>query len=172
MDRLAQLYVNDIVTKHGVLISIVSDRDSRFTSNFWKSFQREIGTKLKMNSTYHSQTDGQSERTIQTLEDMLRSCIIDFKGNWDDHLPLAEFAYNNSCHASIKVALQEVLYSRKCRTPICWYDIEEKRELGLELIQQTLAKIDAIRERTKVAQDRQKSYFDLKRRTIEFQVGD
>ena len=172
MERLAQLYINEIVSRHGVPVSIVSYRDSRFTSNFWKSIQRELGTTLNMSTTYHPQTDGQSERTIQTLEDMLRSCVIDFKGNWDDHLPLVEFAYNNSYHTSIKAAPYEALYGRKCRTPVCWFDVGEKRELGPELIQQTSAKIDTIRERMKAAQDRQKSYADLKRRPMEFQVGD
>ncbi|KAI3755175.1 hypothetical protein L1987_54970 [Smallanthus sonchifolius] len=107
MDKLAQLYVNEIVTLHGVPLSIVSDRDSRFTSRFWKSFQKSLGMKLNLSTTYHPQTDGQSEKTIQTLEDMLRACVIDFGGSWDDHLPLMEFSYNN-----IQAAPFEGLYDR------------------------------------------------------------
>jgi hypothetical protein len=119
LERLAQLYVDEIMTKHGVPISIMSDRDSRFTSRFWQSFQKAMGTKLNMSTSYHPQTDGQSERTIQTLEDMLRACVIEFSGSWDVHLPLIEFSYNNNYHAGIKVALFEALYGRKSRTPVC-----------------------------------------------------
>ena len=85
-----------IVRLHGVSVSIVSDRDPRFTAHFWKSFQKVMRTQLMMSTAFHTQTDGQSERTIQVLEDMLRACILDFKGSWEEHLPLVEFAYNNS----------------------------------------------------------------------------
>ncbi|XP_070010561.1 uncharacterized protein [Nicotiana sylvestris] len=80
------------------------DRGAQFTANFWKSFQKGLGTRVNLSTVFHPQTDGQAEHTIQTLEDMLRACVIDFKGNWDDHLPLIEFAYNNSYHSSIKMA--------------------------------------------------------------------
>ncbi|GKC50797.1 putative reverse transcriptase domain-containing protein [Tanacetum coccineum] len=95
MDRLARLYLNEIFTRHGVPILIISDRDSRFTSRFWQSMEEALGTRLDMSTAYHPQTDGQSERTIQTLEDMLRACVLDFGGSWDVHLPLVEFSYNN-----------------------------------------------------------------------------
>ena len=95
---------------HGVPLSIISDRGPQFTSQFWKSFQKGLGTKVKLSTAFHPQMDGQAERTIQTLENMLRACVIDFKGNWDDHLPLIEFAYNNSCHSSIAMAPFEALY--------------------------------------------------------------
>ncbi|GJT22804.1 putative reverse transcriptase domain-containing protein [Tanacetum coccineum] len=95
MERLARLYLNEIVARHGVPISIISDHGSRFTSRFWQSMQEALGTRLDMSTAYHPQTDGQSERTIQTLEDMLRACILDFRGSWDVHLPLVEFSYNN-----------------------------------------------------------------------------
>ncbi|KAL0410911.1 UNVERIFIED_CONTAM: Retrovirus-related Pol polyprotein from transposon [Sesamum latifolium] len=104
LDKLAELYVAEIVRLHGVPVSIVSDRDPRFTSHFWRSLQRALGTKLYFSTAFHPQTDEQSERTIQTLEDMMRACTIEFKGNWDDHLPLMEFAYNNSFHSSISMA--------------------------------------------------------------------
>ncbi|KAJ9565428.1 hypothetical protein OSB04_001394 [Centaurea solstitialis] len=172
MERLAKLYIDEIVYLHGVPLSIVSDRDSRFTSTFWQSFQREMGSEVKLSTAYHPQTDGQSERTIQTLEDMLRACTIDFAGSWESHLPLIEFAYNNSYHASIQMAPYEALYGRKCRTPLCWNEVGEKQLAGPEIVQQTTDKINQIRERLKIAQDRQKSYADKRRRPIEFQVGD
>ena len=103
---------------HGVPLSIVSDRDTKFVSRFWHGFQRAMGTELCLSTTFHPQTDGQSERTIQTLEDMLRICALDYAGTWDHNLPLVEFAYNNSYHASIRMSPFEVLYGRYCRTPI------------------------------------------------------
>jgi len=93
---------------------------------------------------YHPQTDGQSERTIQILEDMLRACMLDFKGSWEDHLHLAEFTYNNSYQASIKMAPFEALYGRKCRSPLCWDDIGDRRLLGTEIITQTVEKVKII----------------------------
>ncbi|KAI3684904.1 hypothetical protein L6452_34132 [Arctium lappa] len=125
--KLAKLYIDEVVSRHGVPLSIVSDWDSRFTSMFWDSLQKELGTRVKLSTTYHPQTDGQSERTIQTLEDMIRSCIIDFGGNWDSHLPLVEFAYNNNYHLSIGMVLFEALYRRKCRTQVCWLEAGEKQ---------------------------------------------
>ncbi|GKA12780.1 putative reverse transcriptase domain-containing protein [Tanacetum coccineum] len=123
MDKLARMYLKEVVTKHGIPVSIIYDRDPRFASNFWKSLQKALGTSLDMSTAYHPQTDGQSERTIQTLEDMLRACVIDFGNGWVKHLPLVEFSYNNSYHASIKAALFEALYGRKCRSPVCWAQV-------------------------------------------------
>ena len=119
LDKLVRMYVNEVVSRHGVPMSIVSDRDPRFTFRFWKQLQRALGTKLNFSTAFHPQTDGQSERIIQTLEDMLRACVIEFTGGWDEHLPLIEFVYNNSYHSSIEMAPYEALYGRKCRTPVC-----------------------------------------------------
>ncbi|GJV50385.1 putative reverse transcriptase domain-containing protein [Tanacetum coccineum] len=113
-ERLTRLYIDEIVARHGVPVSIISDRDGRFTSRFWQTLQKALGTRLDMSTTYHPQTDGQSECTIQTLKDMLRAYVIDFGGNWDVHLPLPEFSYNNSYHSSIQCAPFEALYRRKC----------------------------------------------------------
>ncbi|KAJ9566977.1 hypothetical protein OSB04_002943 [Centaurea solstitialis] len=121
---------------------------------------------------YHPQIDGQSERTIQTLEDMLRACVLDFGGSWEDHLPLIEFAYNNSHHSSIEAASYEILYGRKCRAPLCWNKVGEKQLAKPEVVQITSDKINQVRERLKIAQDRQRSYADKRRKDIEFQVGD
>ncbi|KAD4585746.1 hypothetical protein E3N88_23347 [Mikania micrantha] len=123
MDKLARLYINEIVVRHGVPLSIISDRDSRFTSRFWQSLQTSLETQLGLSTAYHPQTDGQSERTIQTLEDMLRTYVLDFGGNRDSHLPPIEFSYNNSYHSSIGCAPFEALYGRKCRSPIYWTEI-------------------------------------------------
>ncbi|KAI3678514.1 hypothetical protein L6452_37809 [Arctium lappa] len=172
LEKLARLYIDEIVTRHGVPSSIVSDRDARFTSAFWKSLQRELGSQLKMSTAYHPQTDGQSERTIQTLEDMLRACVIDFKGLWEIHLPLIEFSYNNSYHASIQAAPFEALYGRKCRTTLCWNEVCERQLAGPEIVQVTTDKVNQIRARLKIAQDRQKMYADKRRKPIEFQIGD
>ncbi|GKA79375.1 putative reverse transcriptase domain-containing protein [Tanacetum coccineum] len=131
-----------------------------------------LGTSLDMSIAYHPQTDGQSERTIQTLKDMLRACAIDFGKGWVNHLPLVEFSYNNSYHASIKAAPFEALYGRKCRSPVCWTEVGEAQILGPELIQETTEKIVQIKQRMQAARDRQKSYADLKRKPMEFQVGD
>ncbi|GJT18342.1 putative reverse transcriptase domain-containing protein [Tanacetum coccineum] len=115
-----RLYIKEIASRHGVRISIISDRDSHFTSRFWQSLQSALGTQLDMSTAYHPKTNGQSERTIQTLEDMLRACVIDFGKGWERHLPLVEFSYNNSYHASIKATPFEALYGRKCISPVCW----------------------------------------------------
>ncbi|GKB75195.1 putative reverse transcriptase domain-containing protein [Tanacetum coccineum] len=144
IEKLARLYIDEIVAWHRVPVSIISDRDGRFTLRFWQTLQKALGTRLDMSTAYHPQTDGQSERTIQTLEDMLRACVIDFGGSWDVHLPLAEFSYNNSYHSSIRCAPFEALYGRKF----------------------------LIKEKLKAARDRQKSYADNRRKPLEFEVGD
>nr|GEX97427.1 putative reverse transcriptase domain-containing protein [Tanacetum cinerariifolium] len=115
IEKLAELYLKEIMCRHGVCVSVISDRDSLFTSRFWVSLQKALGTQLDISTTYYPETDGQNERTIQTLEDMLRACVIDSGSNWDKHLPLVEFSYNNSYHASIKAALFETLHGQKCR---------------------------------------------------------
>ncbi|GJR34471.1 putative reverse transcriptase domain-containing protein [Tanacetum coccineum] len=122
MDRLARLYLNEIVARHGVPISIISNRDSRFTSRFWQ-LKEALGTRLDMSTTYHHQTDGQSERTIQTLEDMLLSMQHRTLGKLDVICPLVEFSYNNSYRSSMRCASFEALYGRKCRSPIMWADV-------------------------------------------------
>ncbi|GJT34538.1 putative reverse transcriptase domain-containing protein [Tanacetum coccineum] len=109
MERLMKLYMKEVVTRHGVPVSIISNRDGRFTSLFWQALHKALGTRLDMSTAYHLETDGQSERTIQTLEDMLRACVLDFGKNWDRHLPLVEFSYNNSYHTNIKAAPFEAL---------------------------------------------------------------
>ncbi|XP_056850592.1 uncharacterized protein LOC108827423 [Raphanus sativus] len=170
--QLAQIYIDEIVRLHGVPVSIVSDRDVKFTSIFWGAFQKALGTKVHMSTAYHPQTDGQSERTIQTLEDMLRACVLDWGGSWAKYLPLAEFAYNNNYHSSIKMAPYEALYGRPCRTPLCWTEVGERREIEPAMVQETVEQVEMLKRRLKEAHDRQKSYADKRRKDLEFQVGD
>ncbi|GJR04750.1 putative reverse transcriptase domain-containing protein [Tanacetum coccineum] len=172
MEKLTRQYLKEVVSRHGVPVSIISDRDSKFTSHFWKSLNEALGTQLDMSTAYHPQTDGQSERTIQTLEDMLRACVIDFGKGWDRHLPLVEFSYNNSYHTSIKAAPFEALYGRKCRSPICWAEVGDAQLTGPEIVHETTEKIIQIKKRIQAARDRQKSYADRRRKPLEFEVGD
>ncbi|GJV42874.1 putative reverse transcriptase domain-containing protein [Tanacetum coccineum] len=139
MDKLARLYLKEVVTRHGIPVSIICDRDPR---------------------------------TIQTLEDTLRACVIDFGNGWERHLPLIEFSYNNSYHASIKVAPFEALYGQKFRSPVCWAKVGDAQLTGPEFIHETTEKIVRIKQRIQAARDRQKSYADVRRKPLEFQVGD
>ncbi|GJY74938.1 putative reverse transcriptase domain-containing protein [Tanacetum coccineum] len=172
LEKLARMYLKEVVTRNGIPVSIIYDRDSRFASNLWRSLQKALGTNLDMSNAYHPQNDGQSERTIQTLEDMLRACAIDFGKGWVNHLPLVEFSYNNSYHASVKAAPFEALYGRKCRLPVCWVEVGQVQLTGPKLVQEIIEKIIQIKQRMQVARDRQKSYTDLKRKPMDFQVGD
>ncbi|KAL0551618.1 hypothetical protein IC582_010707 [Cucumis melo] len=147
--KWAQLYMSEIVRLHGVPVSIVSDRDGRFTSKFWKGLQTAMGTRLDFSTAFHPQTDGQTERLNQVLEDMLQACALEFPGSWDSHLHLMEFAYNNSYQATIGMAPFEALYGKCCRSPVCW-----------------------VRSRMHTAQSRQKSYADVRRKDLEFEIGD
>ncbi|GJZ99285.1 putative reverse transcriptase domain-containing protein, partial [Tanacetum coccineum] len=133
MEKFARMYLKEVVTRHGIPVSVICDHDPRFASNLWRLLQKALGTNLDMSTVYHPQTDGQSERTIQTLEDMLRACVIDFGNGWVRHLPLVEFSYNNSYHAIIKVAPVEALYSRKCHSPVCWAEVGQVQLTGLEM---------------------------------------
>nr|GEW88102.1 retrotransposon protein, putative, Ty3-gypsy subclass [Tanacetum cinerariifolium] len=126
-------------------VSIISDHDGRFTSHFWKSLNKALGTRLDMSTAYHPQTNGQNERTIQTLEDMLCACVLNFGKGWDRHLPLVEFSYNNSYHTNIKAAPFEALYGRKCRSPICWAEVEDSQLTGLEITHETTENIVQIK---------------------------
>ncbi|GJU74084.1 putative reverse transcriptase domain-containing protein [Tanacetum coccineum] len=153
-EKLTQLYLKDIVCRHVVPISIKADKDGRFASGFWRSLQKDFGTRLDLSTAYYPQTDGQSDRTIQTLEDMLRACVIYFGSSWDRHFPLVELSYNNSYHASIKATPFEALYGRKCRSPICWSEVGDSQLTGLEMIRETTEKIIQITNRLLAARSR------------------
>ena len=170
--KWAELYLTEIVRLHGVPVSIVSDRDARFTSKFWKGLQTAMGTRLDFSTAFHPQTDGQTERLNQVLEDMLRACVIEFPGSWDSHLHLMEFAYNNSFQATIGMAPFEALYGKCCRTPVCWSEVGEHRLMGPELVRSTNEAIQNIRARMQITQSRQKSYADVRRKDLKFDVGE
>jgi hypothetical protein len=158
-----------IVCLHGVPKKIVSDRGSQFTSRYWKKLHESLDTRLNFSSAYHPQTDGQTERTNQVLEDMLRACALKHGGSWDKSLPYAEFSYNNSYQASLKMSPFEALYGRKCRTPRYWDQTGERQFFGPEIIQEAEEQIHQIRENLRIAQSRQKSYVDTRRRLLEFE---
>ncbi|KAA0046147.1 ty3-gypsy retrotransposon protein [Cucumis melo var. makuwa] len=170
--KWTQLYMSEIVRLHGVPVSIVSDRDARFTSKFWKGLQAAMGTRLDFSTGFHPQADGQTERLNKVLEDMLRACALEFPGSWDSHLHLMEFAYNNSFQATIGMALFEALYDKCCRSSICWDEVGEQRLMGPELVQSTNEAMQKIKSRMQTIQSRQKSYADVRRKDLEFDVGD
>ncbi|KAG4175500.1 hypothetical protein ERO13_A11G189066v2 [Gossypium hirsutum] len=172
LEKLADLYISEIVRLYGVPLSIVLDRDPRFTSRFWKKLQEALETKLSFSTAFHLQTDGQLKRVIQILEDILRCCVLKFQGSWEKYLPLVEFAYNNSYQSSLKMAPYEALYRRKCRTPLYWTKLRENQIHGVDLVKEAEEKIKVIRDNLKAASDRQKSYVDLRRKEIKFEVGD
>ncbi|KAH0657753.1 hypothetical protein KY289_026501 [Solanum tuberosum] len=134
--------------------------------------KKGFGSKVNLSTAFHPQTDGQAERTIHTLEDMLRACVIDFKGNWDDQLPLIEFTYNNSYHSSIQMAPYKALYGIRCRSPIGWFEVGKAGLIGPDLVHQAMKKVKVIQERLKTAQSRPKSYIYVRRRALEFEVDD
>ncbi|WVZ93750.1 hypothetical protein U9M48_039707 [Paspalum notatum var. saurae] len=170
--RLAELYISRIVCLHGVPKKIVSDRATQFTSHFWKRLHESMDTRLNFSSAYHPQTDGQTERTNQILEDMLRACAIQYGTSWDKSLPYAEFSYNNSYQASIKMSPFQALYGRRCRTPLHWDQPGEKQLFGPEIIEDAECQVRMILENLRIAQTRQKSYADHRRRDLEFAMGD
>ncbi|GJS64498.1 putative reverse transcriptase domain-containing protein [Tanacetum coccineum] len=144
MERLTRLYFKEVVSRHRVPVSIISDRDSQFTSHFWQSLQKALGTQLDMN----------------------------FRNGWDRHLPLVKFSYNNSYHMSIKAASFEALYGHKCRSLVCWTEVEDSQLTSPEIIHEMIEKIIQIKGRIQAACDCQKSYPDVRRKPLEFQEGD
>ncbi|PKU62319.1 hypothetical protein MA16_Dca026502 [Dendrobium catenatum] len=151
VEKLAKLFVKEIIRLHGIPKAIVSDRDGRFTSKLWNITHASLGTKLKFSTIFHPQKDGQSERLIQVLEDLLRFCILDFGGSWKDHISLIEFTYNNSYQFSIIMAPYEALYGRRCITPLSWFEVGERQLLGSQLVDQATEKVRLIRDRLKAA---------------------
>jgi hypothetical protein len=170
--KLAELYMSRILCLHGVPKKIMSDRGSQFTSEFWEKLHKSMDTKLNFSSAYHPQTDGQTERINQILEDMLRACALKYGKSWDKSLPYAEFSYNNSYQASIKMAPCEALYGRQCRTPLFWSQTGESQVFGPDVLKDAEKQVQMVRERLKVAQTRQKSYADKRMRDLSFEVGD
>jgi hypothetical protein len=170
-ERYAEIYVDLVVRLHGVPKTILSDRGTQFVARFWAQVHESLGTKLIHSSSYHPQTDGQMERVNQVVEDMLRACVIHFDKSWDKCLALAEFAYNNSYQASLKMAPFEALYGRRWRTPLNWSQAGERTLFGPKLVQEAEEKVSVIRENLRAAQLRQKSCHDKSKAPQEFEVG-
>ncbi|GJS17799.1 putative reverse transcriptase domain-containing protein [Tanacetum coccineum] len=148
LEKLTRQYLKEVVSRHEVPVSIISDRDGTFTSHFWKSLNKALDVGGHV------------------------TCLLDFRKGWDKHLPLVEFSYNNSYHTNIKAAPFEALYGRKCRSPICWVEVGDRQLTGPEIIHETTEKIVQIKSRIQAARDYQKSYADVRRKPLEFQIGD
>jgi hypothetical protein len=169
---LAELYMSRIVCLHGIPKKIISDRGTQFTSHFWQQLHEALGTHLKFSLAYRPQIDGQTERTNQILEDMLRACALQDKLGWDKRLPYAEFSYNNSYQASLKMSPFEALYGWNCQTPLHCDQPGERQVFGLEILLEAEENIRMVRENMKAAQSGQQSYADTRRRELIFEVGD
>eukprot|EP00253_Pinus_taeda_P015608 PITA_15608 len=170
--QIAHVFMQNIFKLHGLPKTIISDRDVKFTSAFWRALFAELGTQLNFSTAYHPQTDGKTKRVNQIVEDMLRACVMQKPAQWEDYLHLVEFAYNNGYHTSIQMSPFEVLYGRKCRTPTNWSSPEDKLRLGPEMLKEMEDIVKRVRTNLKAAQDRQKNFADRKRRFKEYQVGD
>jgi transposase InsO family protein len=161
-----------IVCLHGVPKKIVSDRGTQFTLKFWERLHETLDTQLRFNSAYHPQTDGQTERVNQILEDMLRACALQYRRSWDKSLSYAEFSYNNSYQESFRMAPFEMLYGQRCWTPLFWSETGEQKVFGPDILQEAEKQVCMVRENLRVAQLRHKSYADHRRRELSFKVGD
>jgi hypothetical protein len=170
--QLVELYMSRIVCLHGVPKKIVSDTGTQFTSKFWERLHETMDTQLRFSFAYHPQTDGQTERVNQILEDMLRACALQYGRSWDKSLSYAEFSYNNSYQESLKMAPFEMLYGRRCRTPLFWSETREQKVFGPNILEEAEKQVSMVRENLRVAQSRQKSYVDHRRRELSFEVGD
>ncbi|WVZ63317.1 hypothetical protein U9M48_012958 [Paspalum notatum var. saurae] len=168
----AEIYISRIVSLHGVPQTITSDRGSLFVSRFWEQLQTTLGTNLIRSSAYHPQTSGQVERVNQILEDMLKACALTYSTKWDECLPLAEFANNNSYQKSLEMAPFEALYGRRCRTPLNRLEPGECVTFGPDLVKQAEEQVKFIHSILKRAQSRQKSYSDKRRRPLVFEKDD
>jgi hypothetical protein len=165
-EKLAELYVEHILRLHGALKSIVSDRGPQFVSKFWQSFHKLMGTTLNYSTAFHPQIDGQAERVNQVLEDMLQACALAYGIDWESSLPFAEFSYNNSFQASLRIAPFEALYGWKCRTPLAWSEVGERALFGPAIIEEAEEKVEKLRENLRIAQSRQKSYANKRRLSV------
>jgi hypothetical protein len=170
--KLVEPYIARIVCLHRVPKKIISDRGTQITSRFWGKLHEAMDTKLNFSSVYHPQSDGQTEKVNQILKDMLRACALKDKKSLDKCLLYAEFSYNNSYQKSLKMSPFEVLYGRKCRTPLFWNEPRENQVFGPEILWEVERQVQVIRENLQLAQSRQKSYTDHRRRNLSFEVGD
>jgi hypothetical protein len=170
--KYAEIYLDQIVRLHGIPKMVISDRGAQFVARFWGQLQDALGTKLIRSSTYHPQMNGQTERVNQILEDMLKPCVLQYDKNWDKCLSLVEFSYNHSYQTSLKMAPFKALYGRHSRTPLSWSQTGEHKIFGPDLVHEAEEKVKIIQTNLKAAQSQQKSYADIRRRPLQFQIGD
>eukprot|EP00253_Pinus_taeda_P028245 PITA_28245 len=170
--QIAHVFMQNIFRLHGLPKTIISNRDVKFTSVFWKTLFANLGTQLNFSTAYHPQTDGQTERVNQVVEDMLRAYVMQQPTRWEEYLHLVEFAYNNGYHTSTQMSPFEVMYGRKCRTPSSWGGPEDKLSLGPDMLKEMEDIVKRVRVNLRAAQDRQRNFADRKRRFKEYQIGD
>jgi hypothetical protein len=171
VQKYAGIYIAHVLCLHGVLKTIISDRGSQFVAHFWDQLHMSLGAHLIHSSAYHPQTDGQMERVNQILEDMLRAYVLEHPGSWDQNLPWAEFSYNNSYQESIKMSPFEVLYGRRCCTPLNWIEPGEKVIFEPGLVEEAESIVHRVQENLKAAKSRQETYANKRRRPLKFEVG-
>jgi hypothetical protein len=164
--------MSQIICLHGMPKKIVSDRGTQFTSHFWQQLHEALGMHLNFSSAYHLHTYGQTERTNQVLKDMLRACMLQDQSRWDKRLPYAEFSYNNNYQTSLKMSPFQAFYGRSCRTQLQWDQPREKQVFGSDILLEAEENIKMVRENMKIAQSRQRSCADMRRRELSFEVGD
>jgi hypothetical protein len=152
--NIVEIYMREIAKLHGVPKTIVSDRDSKFTLNFWKGLFKGFGTNLNFSIAYHPETDGQTKRVNRVIEDMLRMYVMDKPSKWEYYLHLVEFAYNNGYQTSLKMSPFEALYGKKCNTPVSWNNLADRAVAGLDLLREMEEQMIKIRYNLKAAQDR------------------
>jgi DNA-directed RNA polymerase subunit E'/Rpb7 len=170
--NVADIFIKEVAQLQGIPKTIVSNRDPKFTSNFWKGLFKGFRTNLHFSTSYHPEFDGQTERVNKVIEDILRMYVMDKPSRWEDYMNLVEFSYNNGYHASLKMRPFEALYGRKCNTPVRWDNPTDRVVVGPELIKEMEDQIIKIKQNLKASQDRQKSYVDKNRTHREFKVGD
>jgi hypothetical protein len=157
---------------HGVPKKNVSDREIQFTLKYWERLHETLGTQLRFSSSYHPQTDGQTERVNQILEDMLRACALQYGRSWDKSLMYVEFSYNNSYQESLKMVPFEMLYGHRRRILLYWSEAGERRVHGPDILQEAEKQVRMVRENLQLAQSRLKIYIDRRRRELSFEVRD
>jgi hypothetical protein len=167
-----EIYIARVLYLHGVLKTIIFDRGSQFVARFWEQQHSSLETHLIHILVYHPQTDDQTERVNQILEDMLRACAMEYQGSWDKNLPWAEFSYNNSYQGSLKMVPFEILYGWRCRTPLNWIEPREKVIFGPDIIEEAETIVRHVQENMKAVKSRQENYANKRRRPLAFEVGD
>jgi hypothetical protein len=170
--NITDIYMKEIARLHGIPKTIVSDRDPKFTSKFWKGLFNGFGTNLNFSTTYHLESDGKTKRVNQVIEYMLRMYVMDKPSKWEDYLHLVEFSYKNGYQESLKMSPFDALYGRRCNTPVSWDNPTDRAVVGPDFLREMEEEMIKIKQNLKVSQDRHRSYADKGRTHKEFKVGD